>query len=142
MSGFNEMVIDEFRANGGVVTEAAPFGSSLVLLHTVGAKSGEPRISPVFSLADGDSWLVAASMAGAPSNPAWYHNLIAHPDASIEVGHDGEVRTVDVVATELQGADRDAAWERFKEASDGFGAYEQRTSRTIPVLRLSVTGSH
>ena len=137
MTDFNALVLEEFRANNGIVTDVAPFGDSLVVLHTTGARSGQPRVSPVMGLPDGDGWLVAASKAGAPDNPDWYHNLLAHPDLTIETGDGTEVRTHEVHATDLPGEDRDAAWERFKQASDGFRAYEERTSRTIPVVRLA-----
>jgi deazaflavin-dependent oxidoreductase (nitroreductase family) len=128
---WNARIIDEFRANGGSVGN---FGRSLVLLHHVGAKSGTDRVSPVMGLRDGDGWLIAASKAGAPENPAWFHNLIAHPDVEIETPDDG---TVAVRADVLHGAERDQAWARFTEASDGFRQYEQRTSRIIPVVRLT-----
>ena len=137
MTDFNAMVLEEFHAKSGIVTDVAPFGDSLVVLHTTGARSGQPRVCPVMALPDGDGWIVAASKAGAPDNPDWYHNLLAHPDLAIETGDGTEVRTVDVHASDLQGAERDAAWERFKQASDGFREYEAKTTRTIPVLRLS-----
>lgn len=138
MSDFNELVLAEFREKNGIVTEVAPFGESLVVLHTIGAKSGQERLNPVMGLPDGDdAWLVAASKAGAPDNPDWYHNLLAHPEITLETGDGTTIRTVSVRATDLQGAERDAAWERFKAASDGFREYEERTSRTIPVVRLS-----
>ncbi|TAJ46784.1 MAG: nitroreductase family deazaflavin-dependent oxidoreductase [Herbiconiux sp.] len=133
MADFTQQVIDEFRANGGTVTLAG-FGRSLVLLHHVGAKSGIERVAPVMALRtdDGTGWLVAASKAGAPDNPAWYHNLLAHPDIVIETP-DGDVA---VHVEELHGGERDAAWARFTAASEGFRQYEERTSRTIPVLAL------
>ena len=131
MSGFNERVIEEFRRSGGHV---AQFGSSLVLLHHRGAKSGIDRVSPVVSIRTSpDTWLIATSKAGAPDNPAWYHNLRAHPEIEIETPGDG---TVAVTARVLDGEDRDAGWLRFTEASDGFRQYEQRTTRTIPVIEL------
>jgi len=130
---WNENIIDEFRANEGTVT-SAPFGRSLVLVHHIGAKTGVERITPVMHIRDDhDTWLIAASKAGAPENPGWYHNLLAHPHTIIETPNDGEV-PVDVV--ELAGDERDAAWARFTARSPGFRAYEQRTSRTIPVLAL------
>ncbi|GGF55678.1 hypothetical protein GCM10011519_32000 [Marmoricola endophyticus] len=137
MTDFNDRVLAEFHERNGVVTEAAPFGDALVVMHTVGAKSGAERLNPVMGLPDGDGWLVAASKAGAPDNPAWYHNLLAHPEITIETGDGTTIRTVDVRATDLQGEDRDAAWARFTAASDGFKEYEAKTDRTIPVLRLA-----
>ncbi|ROS23801.1 nitroreductase/quinone reductase family protein [Cellulomonas sp. PhB150] len=133
MSDWNQTIIDEFRANDGTVTTGG-FGRGLVLLHHRGAKTGEARVSPVAAIRDsGEVWLVAASKAGADTNPAWFHNLLAHPDTSIETPDDG---TVDVHVTELIGAARDEAWERFKARSSGFASYEAKTTRVIPVLEL------
>jgi len=130
-ASFNDAVIEEFRANNGTV---ARFGRGLLLLHHVGAKSGAERVSPVRGIRETpDAWLIAASKAGAPDNPAWYHNLLAHPDAEIETPDDGRLA---VRAVELVGAERDAGWERFTEASPGFREYQEKTTRTIPVLRL------
>jgi deazaflavin-dependent oxidoreductase (nitroreductase family) len=131
---WNQQIIDEFRSNGGTVTTMG-FGRRLVLLHSRGARTGEERVNPLASVRESDDdWLVTASAAGADHHPAWYHNLLAHPDVEIETPDDG---TVAVRATDLPGAERDAAWERFTQMSDGFRAYEARTSRTIPVLRLT-----
>jgi deazaflavin-dependent oxidoreductase (nitroreductase family) len=131
---WNQQIIDEFRTNGGTVTTMG-FGRRLVLLHSRGARTGEERVNPLASVRESDDdWLVTASAAGADRHPAWYHNLLAHPDVEIETPDDG---TVAVRATDLPGAERDAAWERFTQMSDGFRAYEARTSRTIPVLRLT-----
>lgn len=132
MTDFNERIVDEFRSNGGTV-ETAGFGRRLVLLHHLGARSGETRVSPVMALPSEQGWVIAASKGGAPENPAWFHNLLAHPDTVIETPDEGEVA---VHATPLEGAERDAAWARFLEASPGFAQYEQRTSRTIPVVEL------
>jgi deazaflavin-dependent oxidoreductase (nitroreductase family) len=133
MADWNQQIIDEFRANDGTV-ETMGFGRGLVLVHHLGARSGEERINPVANIRDPDgSRLIAASAAGADKNPDWYHNLLAHPDVTIETPEGTE----QVHVTDLQGAERDAAWERFKQMSDGFAAYEAKTSRTIPVLRLT-----
>ena len=131
---FNDPIIAEFRASGGTVSR---FGRSLVLLHHRGARSGIERITPVMGIQDAGTWLIAASKAGADDNPAWYHNLIAHPDVQIETPDDG---TVQVRASELTGVERDNGWARFTAASPGFRAYEERTTRTIPVLRLTPAG--
>ena len=131
MSDFNDSVIAEFRANGGRVQN---FGSSLVLLHTVGAKSGVARISPVLAIADGDAWLVIASAAGSPRHPAWFFNLEAQPDVAVET----PTGTVDVHAAALEGADYDAAWARFVARSSVFEQYAQRTGgRLMPIVRFS-----
>lgn len=132
-SSFNQTIIDEFRANDGMVTTAG-FGRGLVLLHHVGAKSGQQRISPLMSIRpDHDTWLIAASKAGAPDNPAWFHNLQAHPDVTIEVAG-GDV--VPVTADVLTGDERDAAWARFTSLSKAFQEYQEATDRVIPVVAL------
>ena len=142
MSDFNQQVIDEFRANRGTVTTMG-FGDRLVLVHSVGARSGAERISPLMGIVDGDGWLVAASKAGAPDNPDWYHNLRAHRVASVEVKDDSAqdgIATYDVVAEDLQGSARDRAWDQFKAASPGFAEYEAKAApRVIPVVRLART---
>jgi deazaflavin-dependent oxidoreductase (nitroreductase family) len=110
------------------------FGRRLVLVHNLGAKSGEERINPVANILQPDgSRLIAASAGGADKNPAWYHNLLAHPDVTIETPEGTE----DVHVTDLQGAERDAAWAQFTTTSAGFRAYEEKTDRVIPVLRLT-----
>lgn len=134
MSDWNQQIIDEFRANGGDVRTNG-FGKGLVLLHHRGARTGVERVSPLAGIrVDANTWLAAASKGGAPDNPAWFHNLLAHPDVEIETPDDG---TVPVRATQLLGAERDAGWARFTERSAGFRSYEGRTTRTIPVLRLT-----
>jgi len=131
MSDFNDAVIAEFRENHGKVGgnfEGAP----LLLLHSVGAKSGQTRVSPMMYLPDGDRFLVFASKAGAPDNPDWYHNLKANPDATIEVGDD----TVDVRAEELPRAERDEKYAEQAALFPGFADYEKKTDRVIPVVLL------
>jgi deazaflavin-dependent oxidoreductase (nitroreductase family) len=135
MTDFNTQVIEEFRANDGKVGgnfEGAP----LLLLHSTGAKSGEPRLHPVMYQANGDRYVIFASKAGAPENPAWYHNLSANPQAKIEVGAD----TVDVTAAEATGDERDELFNKQKEIFPTFGDYEAKTDRTIPVMILTPTG--
>jgi deazaflavin-dependent oxidoreductase (nitroreductase family) len=134
MADWNQQIIDEFRENDGTVTTMG-FGRGLVLVHHRGAKSGTERVNPLATVRESDgAWLITASAGGADTNPDWYHNLLAHPDVSIETPDDG---TVDVRAEELAGAERDVAWERFKQMSDGFRQYEEKTSRVIPVFRLT-----
>lgn len=131
MSDYNDRVIAEFRANGGRVQG---YGSHLVLLHTTGAKSGEPRVAPAFSLEDGDGWLVVASAGGRPKHPAWYFNLLAKPDIALET----PTGLVDVHAAPLEGAEYDAAWARFVERAPTFAEYKERAGdRVIPVVRLT-----
>ncbi len=140
MSDWNDKVIAEFRENGGRVGGAFD-GSPLLLLHTTGAKSGAERVSPVMYMATDDGWAVFASYAGQPTNPAWYHNLKAHPEASIEVAGDGDtgstVETVPVTARELEPEAREPVWEEQKRRYPGFAEYEEKTDRVIPVLLLT-----
>lgn len=134
MSDWNQNIIDEFRANGGTVTTMG-FGRGLVLLHHTGARTGTERVSPLAALhPEADTWQLAASKAGAPDNPDWFHNLKAHPDVTIEAPDDG---TVEVRARVLEGEERDTAWEAFKAMSEGFRSYEEKTTRVIPVVELT-----
>ena len=137
MSDFNPQVIEEFRTNGGTVTTAG-FGRNLVLVHHAGARTGTERVTPLFSLpTEAGGWLVAASAAGADQHPAWFHNLLAHPDTVIE---HPDLGVVPVRAVNLEGEQRDAAWTRFTAASPGFAGYEAKTSRRIPVVELRPRG--
>ncbi len=134
MADWNQQIIDEFRANDGTVSTMG-FGRGLVLLHHTGARSGVERVTPVAAIhRDADTWLIAASKAGAPDNPSWFHNLRAHPEVHIETPDDGDV---EVVARVLDGGERDQAWSRFTEMSDGFRSYQEKTTRVIPVIELS-----
>jgi deazaflavin-dependent oxidoreductase (nitroreductase family) len=132
----NAQVIEEFRANGGRVGGMFE-GMDLVLMHHTGAKSGKGFISPVAYLADGERYVVFASKGGAPENPAWYHNLMAHPEISIEVGSD----TMDAVATEVTGEDRDRLYNAMAERRPQFAEYERTAApRVIPVVALAPAG--
>ena len=129
MSDYNQPIIDEFRANGGTVGH---FGNALLLLHSIGAKSGQERVNPVAYQALESGWAVFASKAGAPTNPDWYHNVVAHPDATIEIG----AETIAVRARVAEGGERAAIWDKQKTLMPGFADYEQKTDRAIPVVVL------
>src|SRR5204863_4510159 len=129
MSDFNRQVIEEFRSRAGKVSN---FGDALVLLHTTGAKSGQERVNPVAYQALPTGWAVFASKAGAPTNPDWYYNLLAHPDVTIEVG----TETIPVRARVAGPDERDEIWEKQKKLMPGFAEYERKTDRTIPVVIL------
>ncbi len=135
MPDFNSQVIEEFRANGGVVGGMFE-GMDMLLLHHVGAKSGEERVAPLAYLQDGDGYAVFASKAGAPTNPAWYHNLKAHPETTIELGSE----TLPVVAAEATGEERDRIYNEQAARRPQFAEYEKKTSRVIPVVLLVPTG--
>ena len=131
MADFNEQIVEEFRANDGVV--GGPFdGATLLLLHTTGAKSGKERVSPLVYRTDGDHLVVFGSKGGAPTHPDWYRNLVANPKASVEVGTD----RFDVVAHTAEGDERTRIWEQQKHDVPQFAEYEKNTDREIPVVVL------
>lgn len=135
MTSWNEQVIAEFRANHGRAGGMFE-GSPLILLTTTGAKSGQPRTNPVRYLVAGDRLLVAASYLGAPSHPAWYHNLCADPRASVEIGSDGDIATYEATAVVTTGNERDLLYERFASEIPAFAEYQNKTARIIPVVAL------
>ena len=130
---WNTHIIEEFRANEGRV--GGPFaGRPILLLHHRGAKSGTERINPVAYQAVGDDYAVFASKGGHPAHPDWYHNLVAHPDVSIEVG----TESFPVHAHVAEGEERERIWSKQKEVWPGFAEYEEKTKgiREIPVVVL------
>jgi len=130
---FNRAIIEEFRANHGKV--GGPFeGAPMVLLTTTGAKSGTTRVNPLAALpSDEDGVLyVFASKAGAPTNPDWYHNVLAHPDVEVEYGDERHA----AVATPVMGAERDRLYAEQVTRMPGFADYERKASRVIPVIEL------
>ncbi len=130
---FNAQVIDEFRANEGRVGDMFE-GADLLLLHHVGAKSGEQRVNPLVYRRDGDRYVVFASKAGAPTHPAWYLNLKANPDAKIEVGTD----TIAVVASDAEGEERDRIYTEHAARYPQFSEYQESAGeRVIPVVILT-----
>ena len=134
MTDFNKQVIEEFRANHGKVGgnfEGAP----MVLITTTGAKSGQARTTPLVSQPSDDVIYIFASKAGAPTNPDWYHNLLAHPEVEVEFGDEKFSAT----ATPLERAERDRVFAKQKEVFPGFADYEKATDRVIPVVELRRT---
>ena len=131
LDDFNKAIVEEFRANGGKV--GGPFeGGTLLLLHTTGAKSGKPRLSPLAYLTVDGRMLIIGSYAGAPKDPAWVHNLRAHPQAHIEVG----TEAYDVDVRELPAGERDAAYPKIVERAPVFADYQAKTTRSIPLFEL------
>ena len=128
VTDWNKKIIEEFRANAGRVGGQFE-GAPLLLLHTVGARTGQERVNPMMYRAVGDSYAVFASKAGAPTNPDWYHNLRANPAVTVELG-DSSYRARAVVTT---GEERDRL---YRVVSDGTSAYEQNTDRIFPVIIL------
>jgi deazaflavin-dependent oxidoreductase (nitroreductase family) len=133
MNDFNQTIIEEFRANKGVVGGGFA-GAPVVLLHTTGAKSGSARVNPLVSLPQDDgTFCVFASKGGAPTNPDWYYNLVAHPEVTVEFGDE----TFEATATPVTGADRDRIYAEQVARMPGFGEYEENAApRIIPVVRL------
>jgi deazaflavin-dependent oxidoreductase (nitroreductase family) len=132
----NTSIIEEFRANGGAVGGMFE-GRPMLLLHTTGAKSGAARTTPLMYRSNGsDSWVIFASAGGAPKNPAWFANLQADPDVSIEVGTD----TIAVRARVAEGAEREALWSAQQAEIPTFADYEARANREIPVVVLDRRG--
>lgn len=129
---WNAQIIEEFRANAGKVGGQFE-GAPLLLLHTVGAKSGEARTNPLMYLPKGDGAVLFASMAGAPRNPDWYYNVVANPDVAVEIGTDTRPMRATVYD---DGPERDALYAEQAELYPQFAEYEQKTDRTIPVVVL------
>lgn len=130
MSDWNKEVIDEFRANRGKVRAFAR--QPLLLLTHTGAKTRTKRTNPLAYFRDGDRWVIVASKGGAAANPDWYHNLMMHPQASIEVG----TETIDVTAKLASPEERERLWQTITTQNPAFKEYEDTTPRTIPVVVL------
>jgi deazaflavin-dependent oxidoreductase (nitroreductase family) len=133
---FNAQIIEEFHANQGRVGGMFE-GMPLLLLHHTGAKSGQSRVNPLACMSDEGRYVVFASKGGAPTNPDWYHNLKAQPNVTIEVGTD----TIDVVASEATGEERERLFGTQAELVPQFADYEKQTERVIPVIVLTPTKS-
>lgn len=127
----NKAIIEEFRANGGKVGGAFA-GRTLLLLHTVGAKSGESRINPVAYVSDGDRLVIIASKGGAPTNPDWYYNVVANPLVTVEIGTETFQARAEVAAE----PERTRLYDKMVAVMPGFAAYRERTRRVIPVMIL------
>jgi deazaflavin-dependent oxidoreductase (nitroreductase family) len=131
MKDFNNSIVDEFRANGGKV--GGPFeGATLLLLTTTGAKSGQKRLAPLAYFTVDGKLIIIGSKAGADTNPDWVHNLRANPAAHIEVGTD----SYDVTSRELPSAERDDIFDKVVAVAPGFGEYQSKTWRVIPLFEL------
>lgn len=131
IKSFNKTIIEEFRANGGKVGGQFA-GANLLLLTTTGAKSGEPRLSPLAYLRIDGKVIIIGSFAGADVNPAWVHNLRANPSAHVEIGAESS----DVIARELPSAERDELFPKITAVAPGFAEYQTKTTRVIPLFEL------
>ena len=135
VSEFNTNLINEFRANDGKV--GGPFeGAPLLLLTTTGAKSGRTHTTPLVYLNDGDRIVIFGSKGGAPTHPAWYHNLVANPGVTVEL----PAEKFDARAVRIEGAERDRIFTAQKQIMPGFAEYEAKTNRVIPVIALERAG--
>jgi deazaflavin-dependent oxidoreductase (nitroreductase family) len=135
VSDWNSQVIEEFRANAGQVGGQFT-GAPILLLHTSGAKTGQARVHPMMYLNGGDRLWVFASKNGAPTNPAWYHNLKTHPEVTVEVG----TEKYRAVATEITGEEHDKIYAEQAFRYPGFAEYQEKTTRVIPVIALTRQG--
>jgi deazaflavin-dependent oxidoreductase (nitroreductase family) len=138
MSSFNDQVIADFNKSGGKPGghfENAP----VLLLHSIGAKSGVERTQPLMFLQENENqWFVFASYAGGPKDPAWYHNVVANPELDISVGDGTTISRVPVRARVLEGEERDATYARQAALFPQFAGYAEKTTRdVIPVIELT-----
>jgi deazaflavin-dependent oxidoreductase (nitroreductase family) len=136
MASWNAKIMAEFRANkgkvGGVFADVP-----LLLLTTVGARSGRESTTPLGYLPDGDRRIIFATNGGQARNPAWYHNLVAHPRVSIEIGTASGIEKRVCAATVLTGAERDSLWNEQESRAPVFAEYKNKTDRLIPVVALA-----
>ncbi|HET9919583.1 MAG TPA: nitroreductase family deazaflavin-dependent oxidoreductase [Ktedonobacteraceae bacterium] len=135
MHDWNRQTIEEFRANGGKVGGMWE-GKPLLLITTTGAKSGKRRTNPLVYLRYGDGLYIFASKGGAPTSPDWYHNLLAHPEVTVEIGKE----TYPAKAVPVTGEERDRIFAKQVQASPQFGEYQKKTARKIPVIELERQG--
>ena len=136
MSDWNQKIIEEFRANDGRVGGNFE-GRTLLLLHHTGAKSGTEYVNPLaYQRLSDDSVAIFASKGGAPTNPDWFHNVVANPGVTVEIG----TETFSARAHVAEGAEREQIWERQKHDWPGFAEYEEKTTgiREIPVVVLDL----
>lgn len=132
---WNQKIIEEFRANDGIVSGRFE-GKTLLLLHTTGAKSGKERVNPVAYVKDGENYVVIASKGGAPTHPDWYYNILAHPRLTVEVG----TETIQVDAKVTDEPERTRLYDKMVDTFPGFDDYRRNTARVIPVIELTRVG--
>jgi deazaflavin-dependent oxidoreductase (nitroreductase family) len=133
MNDWNRQTIEAFRANKGQIGGTWA-GRPLLLLTTTGAKSGHQHTTPVMYLREGDRVFIFASKGGAPTNPAWYHNLLAHPEVTVEIGD----RTSQAIAKPVTGEQHDQIYARWAEKYPQFREYQEKSTRIIPVIELEL----
>jgi deazaflavin-dependent oxidoreductase (nitroreductase family) len=129
MRPMRKLMIKQHRRSGNTFN-----GMDIIYLNTVGAKSGKARQTPLAYFPDDDGWLIVASIAGAANNPAWYHNIVAHPDqVKVEVGG----RLHSVTPRQLEGSRREEAWDRIVASQSRYAEYQEKTDRVLPVILLT-----
>jgi deazaflavin-dependent oxidoreductase (nitroreductase family) len=127
---WNKQVIAEFRGNEGKVGEDQ--NTSLLLLNTTGAKSGQPRTNPLAYYSENGRIFIFASKGGMPTNPDWYHNLVAHPDVTVELGAEKFAAKAVVLGEQ----ERDEIYAKQAARASNFAEYQEKTTRKIPVVEL------
>jgi deazaflavin-dependent oxidoreductase (nitroreductase family) len=132
VNDFNREIIEQFRANKGTMVSGPFKGGPLLLLTSTGAKSRQPRVNPLAYSRDGDRFVIIASKNGAPTNPDWFHNVVAHPEVTVEVGPE----RFPAKATVAEGSERDRLYAAQAALMPGFAEYEKKTIRRIPVVVL------
>ena len=128
LNNWNQKIIEEFRTSGGRVGNR-----QLLLLHTVGAKSQQTRVNPVAYIKDGERFVVVAAKGGMATNPDWYHNLLAHPQVTVEVG----TEKFQVLATIPEEPERTRLYDQMAAVTKGYAEYQRKTARIIPVILLT-----
>lgn len=134
---FNRQLVEHLRSHGGRATGGPFQGRDLLILTTKGAKSGETRTTPLVYSRDGDRLVIVASKGGAPTHPAWFHNLKAHPVVTVELLGD----KFEAHARVMDGEEYERLYARHAEINPGFNDYRRKTSRKIPVVVLERNGS-
>lgn len=132
MNDFTQRMIDDMRSHGGQMTHGPLAGVPALILTTMGARTGQPRTTVVDYTRDGEDYVIAASKGGAPTNPAWYHNLRAHPRVSVEI----DSERFEAEARVTAGEERDRLWRQHAEAIPVFREYPSKTTRVIPMVVL------
>jgi deazaflavin-dependent oxidoreductase (nitroreductase family) len=131
-ANFTQRLMDELRANNGQLSGGPMAGRTLMIMTTTGAKTGQERSAIITYTKEGDDYVIAASKSGAPTNPAWFHNLVANPVATVEAGG----RTFQARARVTGGEERDRLWTKHVELHPEFGEYPKITDRVIPMIVL------
>ena len=136
MSNWTDSIIADMRAHAGKVTQGQLAGFPHLIITTTGARTGAPRTTALAYSRDGSRYVIAATAGGAPTHPSWYHNLVAHPEVTVEV--DG--RSVEATAQPAEGDERARLWELHVATLPYFADYPKKTSRVIPVIALEPIG--